>query len=77
MIVPVLRKNKKTLSAFSAGVIKARVNNFTGDARKLVDHYPRKMWDYLYFIVYENHLYMEFEPQRISLWQKITRCFTR
>ncbi len=64
--------NKKTVSAYCAGILKYAVISLPEESSKLVDHYSRKIWNYLYLNATNEYLYLEFKPKKIGFFDKIS-----
>jgi hypothetical protein len=63
--------SKKTVSAYCAGVLRFAVLSLPEESTKSVDHYSRKLWNYLYLNATGDYLYTEFEPRKLNIFDKI------
>jgi hypothetical protein len=67
----VVNSRKKTVSAYCAGILRYAVLSLPEESTRAVDHYSRKLWNYLYLNATNKHLYSEFEPKKIGLIETI------
>ena len=73
----VKQQNRKMVSAYCAGIMKASVMNLPMESRHRVDHFSRKLWNYFYLNSNNDYLYEEFRPVKIGFIQKIINWFRR
>jgi len=63
--------SKKTVSAYCAGILRYAVLSLPEESSRAVDHYSRKIWNYLYLNATNKYLYSEFEPKKIGIIEAI------
>ena len=69
----IVKQSKKTVSAYCAGILKYSVLSLPEDSARSVDHYSRKLWNYLYLNATSQYLYSEFKPNKIGFFDKVVR----
>jgi len=69
----IVNQSKKTVSAYCAGILKYSVLSLPEESAKSVDHYSRKLWNYLYLNATNQYLYSEFAPKNIGFFERIIR----
>jgi len=67
----IIKNSKKTVSAYCAGILRYAVVSLPEESTRAVDHYSRKIWNYLYLNATNKYLYSEFEPKKIGLIEAI------
>ena len=67
----IVNNSKKTVSAYCAGILKFAVLSLPEESARTVDHYSRKLWNYFYFNVTNQYLYLEFAPRKVGFIEKI------
>ena len=67
----IVKNIKKTVSAYCAGILRYAVLSLPEESTRAVDHYSRKIWNYLYLNATNKYLYSEFEPKKIGLIEAI------
>jgi hypothetical protein len=63
--------SKKTVSAYCAGILRYAVLSLPEESTRSVDHYSRKLWNYLYLNATNQNLYSEFAPMKVGFFERI------